>query len=281
MDFVSMIARILGGVILFIWIFSTMGARRTCRVQGNLMWATIFQFAILPFIVGVALLISGNFLGLLLGILAWILSSFFPKFFMFIFPLGAGWGLGRALFSYREPLPAFWHYASGPVGLTTMFIICTIVTAIVTTPPGRFSKKEMNLKIINRLDEILKKLSIVLLGIYSDEFPSDPREKVRQKAGTLLNELVVEELRGDQVEFKANHARFVNEEKLRLLEIEEVRKGILSFLIAKGALYSSWGHKDADIWLGRAKELDPSVEIPSTLQEISEVIENCLSYYEI
>ena len=50
-------AKILGGVILVLWVFSVYGARKTCRTQGSMAWATIFQFAILPIIVSLALLI--------------------------------------------------------------------------------------------------------------------------------------------------------------------------------------------------------------------------------
>jgi len=161
-----------------------------------------------------------------------------------------------------------------------MFIICTIVTSIVTNPPSKLSNKEMNMRIINQLDELLKKIFAVLTDMYKDRFANDSPEKAFRRAGTLLNELVVENLRGKQVEFKANNSDFVNEEKSRLLEIEEVRKGILSFLIGKGALYRSWGHEDAEIWLNKAIELEPSIEIPNTLEEILKVIEDSLFFYE-
>jgi len=141
MDFFSVTARILGGIVLVIWVFSILIVRRMCRVQGHWMWATVFQYAILPFFVGAPMLISGNLYGLVLGIVAWPLSTFFPTFFMFIFPLAAGWGLGEALSSYWEPLPTFWRYASGPIGLMTAFVVCTVVTAVVTTPAAHPRRK--------------------------------------------------------------------------------------------------------------------------------------------
>lgn len=126
-------ARIFALVILAIWVFLVFDMRRHCRSQGGLAWVIMFQHTILPFIVGISLLISGNFLVLMFGLIAWILSIFFTRFFMFIFPLVVGWNLGRDLSSYWEPLPTFWHYAAGPIGLVVMFIVCTIVTAIVVT----------------------------------------------------------------------------------------------------------------------------------------------------
>jgi len=138
----------------------------------------------------------------------------------------------------------------------------------------------INIKIIERLDEILKQLFIRLIDIYRGEFPCEPKETIAHKAGTVLKELVLGDLGDEQIEFKANNAGFVDEQKLRLLKMEKIRKGIISFLIAKGALYRSWEHEDADIWLNRVRELEQSAQIPATLPEILEVIEDCLSYYK-
>lgn len=132
--------------------------------------------------------------------------------------------------------------------------------------------------VIGGLDLILRKLFMTLADIYRDKFPSDTEEKNLQRAGTILNELVLEELRGEQVAFKENNADFINKEKTRLLEIEKVRKGILSFLIAKGALYKYKNHTKANIWINGARELEPGIIIPSRLDEIIEVIEKYLSY---
>jgi len=78
-----------------------------------------------------------------------------------------------------------------------------------------------------------------------------------------------------------NNIEFVNDEKVRLIGIKKIRKGVLAFLTAKGALYKSWGHHDADIWINKAKEIEPSIEIPGSLDGISEVMESCLSFYAI
>ena len=132
--------------------------------------------------------------------------------------------------------------------------------------------------IIVELDAILRELFITLADIYRDKFPSDVEENNLERAGIILNELVLEELRGTQVAFKENNADFVNKEKTRLLEIEKVRKGILSFLIAKGALYKYKNHPKANIWINGARELEPGIIVPSRLDEIREVIEKYLSY---
>jgi len=148
----------------------------------------------------------------------------------------------------------------------------------VTTPP---SHREITLNVIDRLDLILYELSKVILSQYVERFPDEINKYNFTRIWTVVNELVKEELRGKQITFKANNPDFVAEEKNKLLQMEKVRKGVVSFLVAKAALYNSWGHSDADIWIERAKELEPEVEIPDTLDEISKVIENCLlSYYK-
>ncbi len=127
--------RIFAVIILALWIFLVFDMRKHCRFQGGLAWSVMFQHTILPFIIGVMLLMSRNFVVLLFGAVTWLLSIFFPRFFMFIFPLIVGFFLGQALFSYWQPLPTFWHYAAGPIGIMVMFIVCTVITAIVTTHP--------------------------------------------------------------------------------------------------------------------------------------------------
>lgn len=149
-----------------------------------------------------------------------------------------------------------------------------------TTPVSNPLLREITSKVIDRLDLILWELSKVILGIYVERFPDDSNEHNFTRAGTLVNELVRAELRGEQVTFKANNPGFVAREKNELFRMEKVRKGVISFLVAKAALYKCSGHSDAEIWIERAQELEPDVEIPDTLDEISRVIESCLSYYE-
>jgi len=150
----------------------------------------------------------------------------------------------------------------------------------VTKPPPKPSQRERTLKVIDRLDLILWEISKVVLSLYLERFPDDSERHNFTRVGTVVNELVKEKLRGEQIKFKGNNPYFVAEEKNKLLGMEKVRKGVINFLVAKAALYKSWGHSDADIWIERAKELEPDVEIPGTLDEISRVIESCLSYYE-
>ena len=132
--------------------------------------------------------------------------------------------------------------------------------------------------IITGLDSILRELFMTLADIYTDKFPSDTEENNLERAGTILNELVLEELRGEQVTFKENNADFINKEKIRLLKLERIRKGILSFLTAKGAFYRYMNSPKAIIWINGARELEPGVIIPTRLDEIIEVIEKYLSY---
>jgi len=133
---------------------------------------------------------------------------------------------------------------------------------------------------IKGLDEVLKCLFATLLGRYYTMFPKDPEESNLHRAGVVLNELVVEDLRGDQVEFRQANAELVDREKREVMMLEEVRKGVLSFLAAKGGLYRSWGHPDADIWVSEAKKIDPEIAIPAFLEEVQGIIVRYLVWYQ-
>jgi hypothetical protein len=98
------------------------------------MYATVFQWHILPFIVGTGLILSGSLWVILVLPVAWILSIFFPKFFMFVFPLVAGWVNGGLVYSYFYEDSKVWYYVSSGIGALCMFLLCTIVTAIVAGP---------------------------------------------------------------------------------------------------------------------------------------------------
>jgi len=130
--------------------------------------------------------------------------------------------------------------------------------------------------IIRGLDLILQTLFRALADIYASEYPTDAKETNLWRATTVLNELVIEELRGEQITFKEKNADFIKEEKIRLLKLERVRRGILSFLAAKGALYKHMNSPKAMIWVNGAQELDPMVIIPDSLDKIIESIEEYL-----
>ncbi len=139
-------------------------------------------------------------------------------------------------------------------------------------------KDQQVIKIIEGLNTILKELFVILLDLYKKKFFSDDEQNNLQRAGVLLNELVLERLKGEQVAFKEKNADFINNEKIRVLKIDKIKMAVLSFLTAKGALYKSWDSPKADIWINRAQELEPSVIIPDKLNEIQEIIEKYLSY---
>lgn len=140
-------------------------------------------------------------------------------------------------------------------------------------------KNPQNREIIEQLDEILKILFAIILNIYKNKFPLDEKEKNLQRAGTVLNDLVLAQLSGELGAFKNKNTDFVDKEKIRLLEIDEIRKGVLDFLIARGAIMKIWRRTKSNIWIDRAKELEPSLAIPASMDEILKVIKNRLSYY--
>ena len=128
------IAKILGVVLLVFWVCFIPVGRHWCRRLGGLMYATVFQWHVLPFIVGVGLIISGSiwFVFVLPG--AWVLSRMFPNFFMFVFPLVTGWVYGGLIYSSLGGNSKVSYYLSSVTGVVFMFLVCTVVTAIVVGP---------------------------------------------------------------------------------------------------------------------------------------------------
>lgn len=137
-------SRVLGSLLLIAWLIFLPVGRYYFRKMRGLMYATVFQWHILPFIVGVGLIASGKLLVILVLPVAWILSIFFPKFFMFVFPLVTGWVNGGLVYSCFYSDSKLWYYASSGIGVLCMFLLCTIVTAIVTTPAKTKQDKETN-----------------------------------------------------------------------------------------------------------------------------------------
>lgn len=100
------------------------------------MHATVFQYNILPFLVGVSLLVYGSLWLLLMLPVCWVLAVPFSSFFLFILPLVVGWELGCTIFTNLYPGSAAWYWGGGALGAAAMFIVCSVVVAIVTVPPG-------------------------------------------------------------------------------------------------------------------------------------------------
>jgi len=130
----AIIARVLGVILLLAWLVYIPVGRHWFRRSGGLMYATIFQWHILPFIIGTGLLASGNSLVILALPVAWILSIFFPNFFMFVFPLVTGWINGGLVCSYFYQDPKLLYYVYSAVGTLVTFLVCTVITAIVAGP---------------------------------------------------------------------------------------------------------------------------------------------------
>ena len=128
------VARIIGVLVLILWAFFIPVARYVMRRQGTLMHATIFQWNILPFITGVALLLSGNLVVLLVAPVLWFLAMPFPGFFFGFFPQIMGWVFGTMIASQVVPASRGWYFGGGMLGVIAMFALCTVITGIVATP---------------------------------------------------------------------------------------------------------------------------------------------------
>jgi len=121
-------------MLLVAWLVYIPVGRYWFRRKEGLLYATVFQWHILPFIVGMGLIISGSLWVILVLPVAWILSIFFPNFFMFVFPLVTGWVQGGLVYSCFHSGSKLWYFLSSVIGVLCMFLICTVVTAIVAGP---------------------------------------------------------------------------------------------------------------------------------------------------
>jgi hypothetical protein len=108
------------------------------------MYIITFRWHILPFIVGVGLILSGNLWLVLLLPIAWILSiaPFFPFFIvMWLLVIVSGWIYGGLLFSYFDSTSKLWYWASCAIGVLFMFLACTIIMAIMGLQKVRWTMK--------------------------------------------------------------------------------------------------------------------------------------------
>jgi hypothetical protein len=119
------------------WLFFLPIGRRTMMQQGRLMYATVFQYNVLPFLTGLGLIISGNLWHIPVAIAAWFLAIRFQWFFSHIYPLAVGWAYGAVLFTRLYPNSKAWQYGGGIIGLVAIFILCSIVVAYIQSPLKR------------------------------------------------------------------------------------------------------------------------------------------------
>ena len=94
---------------------------------------TIFQWHILPFIVGVGLILSGSLWLILVLPVAWILSilpgiSFIVKYLLFIV---SGWVYGGLIFSYFDSTSQLWYWASRVLGVVFMNMAYAIIMVLL------------------------------------------------------------------------------------------------------------------------------------------------------
>lgn len=127
-------ARVIGGLLLLGWLYFIPVGRKVMMAQGQMMHATVFQFNILPFIVGMSLIVSGSLWFLLVLPVGLLLSPTFPRFFMYSFPVGFGWATGAHIMTGLFPEAPAWYWGGGALGVLAMFIFCSVVVGIVTTP---------------------------------------------------------------------------------------------------------------------------------------------------
>jgi len=112
--------------------------------QNRIMYAMniiIFRWHILPFIVGVGLILSGSLWPLLVLPIAWILSimPFFPFSTVgLLIAIVSGWIYGGLIFSYFSSTSNLWYYISRIMGVSFMFLVWLIIFVIFLFPYLRY-----------------------------------------------------------------------------------------------------------------------------------------------
>lgn len=131
------VARIIGGLFILMWLVFIPVNRYYVRAKGvhadlKRLKGSVFQFNILPFLMGVALISTGNLWYIGIGVVCFILSFFFPEFFCAGFPFIAGGYLGYRI----AVLLGFKLTLLGAVaGIIITVVVCSIVTAYVVAVP--------------------------------------------------------------------------------------------------------------------------------------------------
>lgn len=101
---------------------------------------TIFRWHILPFIVGVGLILSGNVWLLLVLLIGWIFSFMLIPVSKveFLLAITSGWFYGGLIFSYFSSNSNLWYYTIRIMGVVFMFIVWMIINVIFLFPYLRY-----------------------------------------------------------------------------------------------------------------------------------------------
>jgi len=121
-------ANIIGVVLLLVGLYYLAGARRLVRRQGTIMFPTVSQYNILPFLIGIALLTTASFLWLLVGLVAFVAAPMFAgRGSVFTLPFFIAAVLGMHIAAQQG-----WSLIGGAVvALIAMMILGSIVFAVV------------------------------------------------------------------------------------------------------------------------------------------------------
>ena len=150
-------ARIIGGIFLLLWLVLLPGTHRFMRAQKELrlmfdsdgsrmvngvclsngmLNSYAFQRSILPFLMGVFMIASGNLWSLAVLPVVWMLSLRFSSFFFFQFPLVMGWVLGAHILRDVFPDSMGWYWGGGSIGVVVMLVVGSFVTWFIELPKG-------------------------------------------------------------------------------------------------------------------------------------------------
>jgi hypothetical protein len=131
-------ARVIGGLLLLVWFFFLLpGQRRAMQMQGGLMKTTVFQLNLLPFLLGLGLVVTGQLWLILGAVVAFVASVGSPAtttgFCVITLPMVAGGYYGHHLATHLGGETVAWHIGGIVGGLVVMFGMMSVIVALVST----------------------------------------------------------------------------------------------------------------------------------------------------
>ena len=128
-------ARCLGGLILLVWLIGLLpGQRKASQRTGGLMKATIFQGNILPFLVGLGLLLTAHWWIIIVGIVCFLISRSSPAetadFFVLILPMICGGYYGNYIMVTLLGPTFLTHLVGAVLGIIGMFGTMSVIVAL-------------------------------------------------------------------------------------------------------------------------------------------------------
>ncbi len=124
-----------GILLLVLWIAYLFEGRKEMNRRERLSQAYIFQWNILPLIVALEILVTGNIITLAVGLFLFFVAWPFAKFCLATLPFATGWHLGVSWFSEISALQAIQTYTAAVLCAVLLTLFCQTVYVVMLSPP--------------------------------------------------------------------------------------------------------------------------------------------------